>query len=55
MASDAGRKSNMGIKGMVNSIFNILASLAHAIELLKFHGIVPLYHKLNTFQQETMS
>ncbi|KAI4150600.1 MAG: hypothetical protein LQ340_003981 [Diploschistes diacapsis] len=54
MASDAGRKSNMGIKGMVNSIFNVLASLAHAIELLKFHGIVPFYHKLKTFQQEPM-
>ena len=53
MASEAGRKSNMGIKGMVISIFNVLASLAHAIELLKFHGIVPFYHKLRGFQQET--
>ncbi|MCJ1330963.1 3'-5' DNA helicase [Thelotrema lepadinum] len=54
MASDAGRKANMGVKGMVASIFNVLASLAHAIELLKFHGIVPFYHKLKGFQEETM-
>ena len=54
MASDAGRKANMGIRGMVNSIFNVLASLAHAIELLKFHGVVPFYHKLKGFQEETM-
>ena len=54
MASDAGRKANMGIRGMVNSIFNVLASLAHAIELLKFHGVVPFYHKLKEFQEETM-
>ena len=54
MASDAGRKSNMGVKGMVNSIFTVLGSLAHAIELLKYHGIVPFYHKLASFQQETM-
>ena len=54
MASDAGRKANMGVKGMIIAIFNVLASLAHAIDLLKYHGIVPFYHKLRTFQQETM-
>ena len=54
MGSDAGRNANIGVKGMVNSIFNILASLAHAIELLRFHGVTPFYHKLVNFQKETM-
>ncbi|KAL9590479.1 MAG: hypothetical protein Q9203_000707 [Teloschistes exilis] len=53
MASDPGRKANMGIKGMVNTIFSVLASLAHGIELLKFHGIGPFYHKALAFRNET--
>ncbi|KAL8693829.1 MAG: hypothetical protein Q9218_001429 [Villophora microphyllina] len=52
MASDAGRNANMGIKGMVNTIFSVLASLAHGIELLKFHGIGPFYHKALSFRNE---
>ncbi|MCJ1290070.1 3'-5' DNA helicase [Xylographa carneopallida] len=55
MASDAGRKAHMGVKGMVNTIFSILASLAHAVELLKFHGIGPFYHKLVDFRSEVAS
>ena len=50
---EAGRNANFGIKGMVNSIFTILASLAHSIELLKFHGIVPFFHKVRSFREET--
>jgi len=53
MGSDAGRKAAMGIKGMVNTIFTLLASLAHGIELLKFHGIGPFFHKLTEFRDET--
>ena len=49
---EAGRNANFGVKGMVNSIFTILASLAHSIELLKFHGIVPFYHKVRLFRDE---
>ena len=52
MKSDAGRKANLGVKGMVNTIFSLLAGLAHAIELLKFHGIGPFYHKLVEFRSE---
>ena len=55
MASDAGRKANFGIKGMVNSLFTILASLAHSIELLKYHGVGPFYQKLLNFQTEMQS
>ncbi|KAI4121410.1 MAG: hypothetical protein LQ338_006380 [Usnochroma carphineum] len=50
MSSDAGRKANWGLKSMVNTIFSLLASLAHAIELLKFHGIGPFYHKVLAFR-----
>ncbi len=53
--SPAGRNANFGLKGMVNTIFTVLASLAHAIELLKFHGIGPFYHNLLRFRNETQS
>ncbi|KAL8657189.1 MAG: hypothetical protein Q9226_002164 [Calogaya cf. arnoldii] len=52
MLSDAGRQANFGLKGMVNRIFSLLASLAHGIELLKFHGIGPFYHKVLAFRDE---
>ena len=50
---EAGKNANMGVKGMVNTIFSLLASLAHGIELLKFHGISPFYHKVLAFRNET--
>ena len=53
MASDAGRNANFGLKGKVNSIFTVLASLAHAIDLLKYHGITPFYRHLLHFQANT--
>ncbi|KAI4217256.1 MAG: hypothetical protein LQ351_000565 [Letrouitia transgressa] len=52
MASDAGRKAPHPLKNMVNSVFSVLASLAHGIELLKFHGIGPFYHKVLAFRNE---
>ena len=54
-ASDAGRKAPASLKGMVMSIFNLLASLSHAIEMLKFHGIGPFYHKLLAFRNNLHS
>lgn len=53
MASDAGRNASFGLKGMVNAIFTVLASLAHAIDLLKYHGIVPFYRHLLHFKSNT--
>ncbi|KAJ5339831.1 hypothetical protein N7452_006559 [Penicillium brevicompactum] len=50
MLSDAGRNANFGLKGKVNAIFTVLASLAHAIDLLKYHGIVPFYKHVNHFK-----
>ncbi|KAI9720066.1 MAG: hypothetical protein M1812_003193 [Candelaria pacifica] len=53
--SPAGRNASFGLKGMVNTIFTVLASLAHAIELLKYHGIGPFYHNMLRFRNETQS
>ena len=50
MASDAGRNANFGLKSKLNSIFTVLASLAHGIDLLKYHGITPFYRHLLHFQ-----
>ncbi|OJJ86701.1 3'-5' DNA helicase [Aspergillus glaucus CBS 516.65] len=50
MASDAGRNANMGMKAKTNAIFTVLASLAHAIDLLKYHGITPFYRHLLHFK-----
>lgn len=55
MSSDAGKQANMGVKGMVNTIFSLLASLSHGVELLKFHGIGPFYHKVLAFRNELNS
>ncbi|KAJ5115466.1 hypothetical protein NUU61_001225 [Penicillium alfredii] len=53
MGSDAGRNASFGLKGKVNAIFTVLASLAHAVDLLKFHGIVPFYRHLIHFKSNT--
>lgn len=50
MGSDAGRNASFGLKGKVNAIFTLLASLAHGIDLLKYHGITPFYRHLQHFQ-----
>lgn len=51
MSSDPGKNANMGVKGMVNTIFSVLASLAHGMELLKYHGIGPFFHKVLGFRE----
>jgi len=50
MKSEAARAGGMSLKGMINSIFNVLMSLAHNLELLKYHGIGPFYHKMKLFE-----
>ncbi|OAX84682.1 hypothetical protein ACJ72_00948 [Emergomyces africanus] len=50
MKSPAGRNANHGLKGMILTIFSVLSSLAHATDLLKFHGIGPFYRNLISFQ-----
>lgn len=44
IGSDAGKKAPQAVKGMVFSIFSVLASLGHSISMLKFHGITPFYN-----------
>ena len=51
MASDTGRKANWGLKNVVSGAFTTLASLSHATELLKFHGIGPFFRKALAFQE----
>ncbi|PYH49998.1 3'-5' DNA helicase [Aspergillus saccharolyticus JOP 1030-1] len=53
MMSDVGRNAHFGLKGKVNAIFSVLASLAHGIDLLKYHGITPFYRHLAHFQSNT--
>lgn len=53
MGSDAAKKAGFAVKGKANAIFNVLASLAHAIELLKFHGIGSFYRNLLNFKNST--
>lgn len=50
LASNAGKNADWGIKGMVNAIFSLLASLAHGIELLKYHGIGPFHRSVRSFR-----
>jgi ATP-dependent DNA helicase MPH1 len=50
--SDAGKRANFAVKGMMNSLFTILASVAHGIKLLNFHGIGPFYSTIQDFRQE---
>lgn len=47
--SEAGRNASFGIKGMVRAIATVLMTLAHNLELLKYHGIGPFYHKMKVF------
>jgi ERCC4-related helicase len=51
-SQEAGRNANQGVKSMVNSIFSILASISHGMDLLKYHGIGPFYVKLEEFKKE---
>ncbi|OOF97362.1 hypothetical protein ASPCADRAFT_166114 [Aspergillus carbonarius ITEM 5010] len=53
MLSDSGRNAHFGVKAKMNAIFTVLASLAHGIDLLKYHGITPFYRHLVHFQSNT--
>ncbi|KAF4638030.1 hypothetical protein G7Y89_g68 [Cudoniella acicularis] len=50
-ASDAGRRASLPMKGMMNGLFTILASVAHGIKLLNFHGIGPFFSSIKEFRQ----
>lgn len=48
--SEAGRRANPGLKGMMHGLFSILGSIAHGIKLLNFHGIKPFYATMHEFR-----
>ncbi|KAH9909305.1 P-loop containing nucleoside triphosphate hydrolase protein [Xylariomycetidae sp. FL2044] len=50
-----GQHANQGLKMMMNAVFSVLASLAHGIKLLNFHGIKPFYEGLVQFRDEVES
>lgn len=51
--SEAGRHANPGVKNMVRTILTLLASIAHGMDLLKYHGMAPFYTKLKDFRDES--
>ncbi|RFU36147.1 hypothetical protein B7463_g228, partial [Scytalidium lignicola] len=50
-ASEAGRRASMGLKGMMMGLFTILASVAHSIKLLNYHGIGPFYSSMKELRE----
>ncbi|KAI1264168.1 type III restriction enzyme [Xylariaceae sp. FL1019] len=48
----AGKNANQGLKSMMSAIFAILMSLAHTIQLLKYHGIKPFFDNLVEFRAD---
>jgi ATP-dependent DNA helicase MPH1 len=49
--SEAARRASQGLKGMMHGLFSILASVAHSIKLLNFHGIGPFFSSIKDFRQ----
>jgi ATP-dependent DNA helicase MPH1 len=40
---------------MVNALFTVLASLAHSVDLLKYHGISPFYRSITSFESSAQA
>jgi ATP-dependent DNA helicase MPH1 len=51
----AAAKHNKAIVGMVNALFTVLASLAHSVDLLKYHGISPFYRSIASFESSAQA
>ncbi|KFY37306.1 hypothetical protein V494_04816 [Pseudogymnoascus sp. VKM F-4513 (FW-928)] len=52
MKSPAGKTANFGLKGMMRSLFTVLASVSHGIKLLNFHGVGPFFQTMKDFRSE---
>jgi ERCC4-related helicase len=50
---EVGRNANRGLQSTVHTIFAILASISHGMDLLKYHGMGPFYIKMKEFQDES--
>lgn len=53
--SEAGKRANWGVKGMLHACFQTLMSLAHNLDLLKYHGIGPFFSKMREFENTASS
>ncbi|GAM86007.1 hypothetical protein ANO11243_040170 [Dothideomycetidae sp. 11243] len=51
-SSEAGKKAPWPLKSMVMTSFQVLASLAHAMSMLKFHGISCFFRKIAAFKRD---
>ncbi|KAJ4382864.1 3'-5' DNA helicase [Didymella sp. IMI 355093] len=51
--NEAGRHANQGVKNMVRTVLTLLASIAHAMDLMKYHGMAPFYNKLKDFRDDS--
>ncbi|KAN0122580.1 P-loop containing nucleoside triphosphate hydrolase protein [Hyaloscypha variabilis] len=50
-SSEPARRASQGLKGMMHGLFSVLASVAHSIKLLNFHGIGPFYSSIKDFKE----
>jgi ATP-dependent DNA helicase MPH1 len=50
-AAGLGKNTSFPVKSMINTVFQILASLSQGMELLKYHGIGPFYMKMKAFKE----
>lgn len=51
-SSDTGRRAHPGLQHKMRALFQILASLAHGIKLLNYHGIGPFYETIKAFRSD---
>lgn len=52
LKSPAGKAANFGLKGMMRSLFTVLATVSHGIKLLNFHGVGPFFQTMKDFRSE---
>ncbi|ELR09652.1 hypothetical protein GMDG_04143 [Pseudogymnoascus destructans 20631-21] len=52
LKSPAGKSANFGLKGMMRSLFTVLAGVSHGIKLLNFHGVGPFFQTMKDFRSE---
>ncbi|KAF2026498.1 P-loop containing nucleoside triphosphate hydrolase protein [Setomelanomma holmii] len=50
---EAGRNANRGVQSIVHTVFSILSSISHGMDLLKYHGMGPFYVKLKGFKEDS--
>jgi ATP-dependent DNA helicase MPH1 len=51
--SEATRQAGWHIKAPIHQSFKVLMTLAHNVDLLKYHGMGPFYHKMKIFDEDS--